>query len=219
MVLSSPLLLWDLPLPTMLNPSQMRALLKVSQVIDGITERIGKLCDWIVILTIAVGFYNVAARYIGRFVGMKLASNMFLELQWYLFSLMFFLGFAYILKNGANVRVDFLYANWSERRRALIDLLGTVLFLIPFCILGIWVTFNPVLLSWGRLPDGSWGQWEVSSDADGLPRAPIKTMIIVAFVLLLLQAISQTIKYLAIVLGYRDVARTLASETEQIPFE
>lgn len=207
------------PLREMLKPSQIRILLKLSRFIDSITEQIGKLADWIVILTVAVGFYNVAARYIGRFIGLKLSSNVFIELQWYLFSLMFFFGFAYILKHGANVRVDFLYTNWSERRRAMIDFLGTLLILIPFCILGIWVTVNPVLLSWGRLPDGSWGQWEVSSDADGLPRAPIKTMIIVAFVLLLLQAVSQAIKYFAVMMGYRSVAQALESDTEQVPFE
>lgn len=203
----------------MLKPSQLRALLKVSRIIDAITEQVGKLSDWIVLITIAVGFYNVAARYIGRFIGMQLASNTFIELQWYLFSLMFFFGFAYILKHGANVRVDFLYATWSERRRALIDLLGTVLFLIPFCIMGIWVTLNPVLLSWGLLPDGTWGSWEISSDAGGLPRAPIKTMLIVAFVLLLLQAISQTIKYVAVLMGYTRVAQALEADTEQVPFE
>lgn len=203
----------------MLKRSQMRVLLKLSQKIDAITERIGQLADWIVIVTVAVGFYNVAARYIGRFIGMKLSSNTFIELQWYLFSLMFFLGFAYILKHGANVRVDFLYTNWSERRRALIDLLGTMLFLIPFCIMGIWVTWNPVLLSWGRLPGGSWGTWEMSPDADGLPRAPIKTMIIVAFGLLLLQAISQAIKYLAVVMGYSSIARSIEADAEQVPFE
>lgn len=203
----------------LLKPSQMRVLLRLSQKIDALTEKVGTLADWIVILTIAVGFYNVIARYIGRFIGLKLSSNALIELQWYLFSLMFLLGFPYILKHNANVRVDFLYSNWSERWRAWLDLLGTVLFLIPFCVLGIWVTFNPVLLSWGRLPDGSWGQWEVSSDADGLPRAPIKTMIIVAFVLLLLQAISQTVKYLAIVSGYQGVAQIIAADTEQVPFE
>lgn len=202
-----------------LKPSRMRALLKVARGIDAVTEKAGFLANWVVIFTIAVGFYNVVARYLGRFIGVQLSSNTFIELQWYLFSIMFFLGFPYILKHGANVRVDFLYSNWSERRRAWIDLIGTVLFLIPFCILGIWVTFNPVLLSWGRLPDGSWGNWEVSSDAGGLPRAPIKTMIIVAFVLLLLQAISQAIKYLAVVIGYNSVAQTLAADTEQVPFE
>ncbi len=203
----------------MLKPSQIRGLLKLSAGIDRITEQLGKLADWIVILTVAVGFYNVAARYIGRFIGLKLSSNAFIELQWYLFSLMFFFGFAYILKHGANVRVDFLYSNWNERQRAWVDLFGTVFFLIPFCILGLVVAFNPVLLSWGLLPDGSWGTWEMSSDADGLPRAPIKTMLLVAFSFLLLQAISQTIKYLAIVLGYDNVARSIAADTEQVPFE
>lgn len=203
----------------MLKPAQVRFLLKISAAIDALTEKLGKLADWIVLLTVAVGFYNVAARYLGRLIGVKLSSNALIELQWYLFSLIFFFGFAYILKHNANVRVDFLYSNWSERKRAWIDLIGTVLFLIPFCVLGLWVTFNPVLLSWGRLPDGSWGQWEMSSDADGLPRAPIKTMILVSFTLLLLQAISQTIKYLAIVLGYQNVARMIADDAEQVPFE
>lgn len=206
-------------LRNILKPSQMRQLLKLSDKIDALTEKAGKLSDWLVILTVAVGFYNVVARYIGRFIGLKLSSNALIEMQWYLFSLMFLLGFPYILKHGANVRVDFLYANWSEQRRALVDLFGTVLFLIPFCILGIWVTVNPVLLSWGRLPDGSWGPWELSSDADGLPRAPIKTMLIVALVLLLLQAVAQAIKYLAIVMGYQGIAQSIAADTEQVPFE
>lgn len=206
-------------LPAVLKPAQMRRLLQLSHAIDRVTEVSGRLSDWIVILTVAVGFYNVLARYIGRFIGLQLSSNAFIELQWYLFSLIFFFGFAYILKHGENVRVDFLYTNWSDQRKALIDFWGTVLILIPFCLIGIWVTFNPVLLSWGRLPNGSWGGWEISSDADGLPRAPIKTMIIVAFVLLLLQAISQAIKYLAVLQGYTQVAQEIRDETEQIPFE
>lgn len=199
--------------------SHIRALLKLSRIIDTVSETVGRLSVWIVVLTIAVGFYNVAARYIGRFVGLQLSSNALIELQWYLFSVLFFLGFAYILKHSANVRVDFLYTNWGERRKALVDFLGTILFLIPFCIIGIYVTINPVLLSWGRLPDGSWGTWEVSPDANGLPRAPIKTMIIVAFVLLLAQAISQAIKYFAILMGYTQAAQLVRLDTEQLPIE
>lgn len=191
----------------------MRSLLKLSQWIDNFTEKIEFLTNWIILLTIGVGFYNVAARYIGRFIGMTLASNVLIELQWYLFSLAFLLGFAYILKQGENVRVDFLYSNWSEKKRSLVDFLGTILFLIPFCLLGIWVTFNPVLTSWGYLPNGTWGAWEVSSDANGLPRAPIKTMIPVGLLLLLLQSISQAIKYLAVVLGHESVAEKIRLET------
>jgi TRAP-type mannitol/chloroaromatic compound transport system permease small subunit len=197
----------------------MRLLLKLSQLIDRVIEQIGRLSNWMVILLIAIGFYNVIARYIGRFIGLQLSSNAFIELQWYLFSLTFFLGFAYTLKHGINVRVDFLYAQWSEKRRAWVDLLGTLLFLIPFCLLGILTTINPVLQSWGRLPDGSWGAWEISSDADGLPRAPIKTMIIVAFGLLLLQSISQTIKYFAILNGYTQIAQAIQADVEQLPIE
>lgn len=201
----------------LLPPTFIRALLKLSQAINAVSEAIGQLSGWIVTLTIAVGFYNVMARYLGRWIGLKLSSNALIELQWYLFSVMFFLGFAYILKQGANVRVDFLYANWSEKRRALVDFLGTVFFLIPFCVLGIWVSFNPVLQSWGLLPDGTWGAWEVSADADGLPRAPIKTMLIFGFVTLLIQAISQAIYYLAILQGYTHAPEP--ENSHQLPLE
>ncbi len=53
--------------------------------------------------------------------------------------------------------------------------------------------------SWGRLPNGQWGTWELSSDPGGLPRAPIRTMIVVAFVLLLIQGISEIIKHIAVI--------------------
>lgn len=176
----------------------MQALLRLSRGIDTLTGWIRWLLPWLVTIMIAAGFYNVVARYLGRYLRMRLTSNAIIEVQWYIFSVLFFLGFAVILKENLNVRVDFLYAKWSPKRRALVDLLGHLFFLIPFCVLGIVVAINPVLFSWGRLPNGRWGIWEVSPDPDGLPRAPIKTMIIVAFVLLLLQAISQVIKETAV---------------------
>jgi len=183
----------------------MRVLLRLSAWIDTLIELIGRSLNWIVSLMILIGFLNVVLRYIGRFFGRTLTSNAYIEAQWYLFSILFFLGFGYILKHNLNVRVDFLYAGWSPKRRAWIDFLGTLLFLIPFSILGIYVTLNPVLFSW-RFK-------EISPDADGLPRYPIKAMIIVAFVLLLLQAISQAIKYLAILTG--TVKTEVASQVEE----
>lgn len=193
----------------------IRKLLKFSQFIDSCADKLGWLSNWLVLLTIGVGFFNVVARYLGRFIGVQLSSNALLDLQWYLFSLTFLFGFVYILRHGENVRVDFLYTNMSEKKRALVDFLGTILFLIPFCLIGIWVTFNPVLQSWGRSSDGSWGTWEVSSDANGLPRAPIKTMIPVALIFLLLQSLSQAIKYLAVLLGYQQVADKIRLETSE----
>lgn len=195
--------------------SFIKKLLKFSQIIDNFTDKLGWLTNWFVILTVGVGFYNVVARYIGRFVSLQLSSNAAIELQWYLFSLTFLFGFAYILRHGENVRVDFLYTKMSEKQKALIDFIGTILFLIPFCVVGIWVTYNPILQSWGYLSDGTWGNWEISADANGLPRAPIKTMIPIGLFFLLLQAISQAIKYLAVLLGYEQIIDQIRLETSE----
>lgn len=185
----------------------MESLKKVVAVIEKITEGFGWLSQMIVPLTILVGFGNVVLRYLGEGLGMKLTSNRIIELQWYLYTLIFFFGFAYILKHNINVRVDFWYANQSPKTKAWIDIIGHLLALLPFCVLALYVTYSPVLSSWGLRPDGSWGTWEVSPDPDGLPRAPIKSMILVAFGLLLLQGIAEMIKLIAIVRGREDLFR------------
>jgi TRAP-type mannitol/chloroaromatic compound transport system permease small subunit len=188
----------------------MRAWLRMAHAIDALTEWLGNTSAALVLVTIAVGFYNVVARYMGRYIGVNLSSNFYIEAQWYLYSLIFFLGFAYILKHDINVRVDFLYVHWSDKTKAWVNLVGT------FCLMGIWVTFNPVLASWGRLPSGAWGPWEISPDPDGLPRAPLKSMIIVAFLTLLLQAVAQIIKYIAVIGGHTEVADELAADVEEL---
>ncbi len=190
----------------------MRFLLKIVKFIDAFSEALGKLSGLLVLAVIAIGFYNVVVRYLGRFMETSLSSNVFIELQWYLYSLIFLLAFPYILKHNVNVRVDLLYARWPRKRQLWVDLLGTLLFLIPFCIVGIWVAYNPVMMSWGRLPGGGWGTWEMSPDPSGLPRAPIKTMIIFAFATLLLQAIAQVIKYIAALRGNEEVIEALGYE-------
>jgi TRAP-type mannitol/chloroaromatic compound transport system permease small subunit len=176
-------------------------LLKISNFIDSLTEYLGKAAAFFVILTVGIGFYNVVARYLGRFLGFKITTNMLIEMQWYLFSLTYLFGFAYILKHGENVRVDFLYANWSPKTKAWVDVVGHTLFLLTFCVIGIYVTTFPVLQSWGRLPDGTYGMWELSPDPDGLPRAPIKSMILFGFGMLLVQTISEIIKNIATING------------------
>lgn len=165
--------------------------------IDTLSEWLGKLSMYLVVVTFAVGFANVVLRYLGRFVGVRLTSNLFIELQWYLYSLIFLLGFAYILKHNINVRVDFWYGRLEPIKKARIDFIGHILALIPFCIIALVVTWDPVLTSWGRRPNGNWGLWELSPDPSGLPRAPIKTMIIFAFVTLLLQALVEMIRLFA----------------------
>lgn len=191
----------------------MRGLLKFAHGIDRFSEFIGKISIYLILALVAVGFYNVVVRYTGRFIGQNLSSNRLIEVQWYIYSVIFFLIFAYNVKHDVNVRVDILYSKWSAKRRAWVDLLGTLLIVVPLSIIGIWVTITPVLQSWGRLPNGAFGPWEMSPDPDGLPRAPIKSFIILAFLLLLVQAIAQIIKYAAVISGHREVAAELAAET------
>lgn len=190
----------------------MRGALKFARGVDRVAEFLGRISIYLILVLVAVGFYNVAVRYFGRFIGQNLSSTRLLELQWYIYSVLFFLIFAYNMKHDVNVRVDILYAKWSAKRQAWINLLGTLLFVAPLAIIGIWMTITPVLQSWGQLPNGTFGPWEMSPDPDGLPRAPIKSFIIVAFALLLLQAIAQIIKYAAIITGHREVATEMAAE-------
>jgi TRAP-type mannitol/chloroaromatic compound transport system permease small subunit len=138
---------------------------------------------------VLLGAFNAVARYLGRFVGRSLSSNAYLEAQWYLFSLIFLLGAAYALQRDAHVRVDVLFARCSARVRSWINILGTILLLVPFCIFVIWSSLPAVRNSW-RIR-------EVSPDPGGLPRYPLKALILVCFGLLLLQAVSELIKEIA----------------------
>lgn len=174
----------------------MQGLLLVSRGIDAVMERIGRWSGWIIVIMLLVGVWNVLARYFGQFIGVNLASNTYIELQWYMFSLVFFLGAGYALKHNEHVRVDVFYANYSPRRRAWVNLLGSLLFLIPFCIIVIWVAWRPVAFSW-RIMEGS-------PDPGGLPRYPLKSMVIVCFALLALQGISEAIKNAAVLTGHLD---------------
>lgn len=190
--------------------------------VERMTDALGAVSMYLVILVVVVGFVNVVLRYLGRFTEQRLVSNRFIETQWYLFGIIFLLGFAYVLKHQINVRVDFWFANWPKRRRAWIDVVGHVLALLPFSILGMWVNWGPVLRSFGRRPDGSWPEgiavwrtWEQSPDPSGFPRAPIKGMILVGFALLLLQAVAEMIKLRAILTDREAYYGLVPEDTEQ----
>jgi TRAP-type mannitol/chloroaromatic compound transport system permease small subunit len=193
----------------------IRILQLYANAIDRLSEGLGALSMYLVLPTIFIGFANVVLRYAGQFVGTRLTSNAIIEIQWYLYSLIFFFGFAYILKNNINVRVDFWYGQQSQKRKAIIDFVGHLIALIPFCFLGLAVTYNPVMLSWGRRFDGSWGTWEMSPDPSGLPRAPIKTMILVGFFTLLLQAIVELIRLYGTLRDIDELKRTTPLEREE----
>ncbi|MGD1903146.1 MAG: TRAP transporter small permease subunit [Geitlerinemataceae cyanobacterium] len=173
----------------------MELLLRLSRSIDRLTESIGKLVLWLVLVMVAIGMWNAVGRYIGQAIGVGLSSNAFIEAQWYCFSLLFLLGASYTLKHDEHVRMDMLYNTWPPQRRALANAIGAALFLVPFSALTLWFAWKPV--------SNSWKIQEVSPDPGGLPRYPIKAMILVCFVLLIVQGISEIIKNVAIVTGHR----------------
>ena len=182
----------------------MRFLKGFSSAVDGLNNRIGASIRWLSLIMILVGAFNAIARYLTRYTGVALSSNAYLDLQWYFFSLIFLLGAAYGLEHDVHVRVDVLYSRLSRKGRAWIDLGGTVLFLIPFCTLMLWVSWPAVR--------NSWSIKETSPDPGGLPRYPIKAVILLSFILLLLQALSQLVKQIEILKAPAEVVEAIPGE-------
>lgn len=143
---------------------------------------------WLVLAAVLISAGNAVARY-----GLDLSSNAWLEIQWYLFAALFLFAAAYTLKHNGHVRIDVLYGRFPPRIRAWIDLLGALLFLLPMSGLIAWLGWKGFLTSYAV--------HEVSPDAGGLPRWPIKLAIPVGFGLLFLQGLSEAIKQAAILTG------------------
>lgn len=168
----------------------MRALLGLSTIIDVINEKIGVICNWLVLLACLVSGGNAMFRY-----AYDLSSNAWLEVQWYMFAVIVMFGAAYTLKRNEHVRVDLLYMTLGRRGQLWIDILGTLIFLLPTCIILAW-------LSWPFFMQ-SWSVGEHSSNAGGLLRWPIKLVMPVGFALVFLQGVSELIKRVAALRGIR----------------
>ena len=166
----------------------MNTLIAISKAIDAVNERIGKAVLWLVLLATLISAGNAVSRYT-----LNLSSNAWLEVQWYLFAALFLLAAGYTLKHNGHVRIDVLYGRRSPRVQAWIDLLGGVLFLLPFCVLMVW-------LSWPGFTE-SLASGELSPDAGGLLRWPVRLMTPLGFALLAAQGVSEIIKRIAFLRG------------------
>lgn len=164
----------------------MGPLLTLARGIDRLNDAVYAAIRWLTLAMIVVGALNALARYLTRYTGVALSSNAWFDLQWYMFSIIFLLGAAYGLNHDVHVRVDVMYSRATPRLRAWIDIAGTVLFIMPFCVMML-------VTSWPAVRN-SWAVREASPDPGGLARYPIKTLLLVCFTLLLLQALSQVIK-------------------------
>lgn len=166
-----------------------RQLMPLTGVIDKLSEWLGVIASWLVLLACLVSAGNATIRYM-----ISNSSNAWLELQWYMFGGMVLLGAAYTLKVNEHVRVDLIYGMVSDRTRHWIDLLGGAIFLMPMCIVMIWFTWPWFVQSWAIN--------ESSNNAGGLIRWPVKLLLPVGFGLILLQGISEMIKRAAALRGF-----------------
>jgi TRAP-type mannitol/chloroaromatic compound transport system permease small subunit len=174
----------------------MSMLSRVRTWIDALTARVGRAASWLILGMVLLGAFNAVARYLSKELGADLSSNAYLEAQWYMFSLVFLLAAAHTLRRDAHVRVDVFYGRLGPRGQAWINLAGSVLFLVPFCIFILWMSYPSVM--------NSWAVREVSPDPGGLPRYPIKAAILVSFGLLLLQAIAEIIRNIETLSGRHE---------------
>ena len=166
----------------------MQAFLKLSRVIDFLSERIGRLMMWFILAATLISAGNAIIRKV-----FGVSSNSWLEIQWYLFGAVFMLGAGYAFLVNAHVRIDFISSRFSARTRNWVDIGGILVFLVPLCWLMIaegWPLF-----------ERAWTSGEMSGNAGGLIRWPAYLLIPAGFAILLLQGASELIKRAAFLLG------------------
>ncbi|KFE33576.1 TRAP transporter small permease subunit [Thioclava atlantica] len=176
----------------------MGALLALSRLIDTINEKIGKAVAWLILVSIIVSATNAIVRKL-----FDMSSNAWLELQWYLFGAAFLGAAAYTLKQNEHIRIDIVYGAFSRKVQHWIDLLGHIFFLMPFVILMLFKLVPYVLLS---VHSG-----EMSTNAGGLILWPAKMLLLIGFMQLFFQGISEIIKKIAVMRGLIEDPHALSA--------
>ena len=177
----------------------MKTLLAFSRLIDALTERVGRLIIWLVLVATLISAGNALIRY-----SLGESSNAWLEIQWYLFGAMFLLAAGYTLKHNGHVRIDIFYNRLGPRGQAWIDLIGGLLFLLPMAVLLAW-------LAWPMFHE-AWVTHEMSPDAGGLVRWPVKLLLPLGFGLLALQGVAEVIKRIGVLSGHLALPREAPQE-------
>ena len=157
-------------------------LLKVSSVIDNIIDQIGQLISWISLILILLICVDVFMRYF-----LSTSKIWMVELEWHLFSVLFLVGASYTLLHDKHVRVDLFYENYSPKRKRIVNALGILILIIPWCLIILTTSWDYAL--------NSFSFREGSPQPGGLPaRYIVKSIIFCGYFLLLVQAISILIK-------------------------
>jgi TRAP-type mannitol/chloroaromatic compound transport system permease small subunit len=183
----------------------MQALLAFSRVIDALTTFVGRWVYWLILAAVLVSAGNAIIR-----KAFDMSSNAWLELQWYLFGAVFMLAAAHTLERNEHIRIDIISNMLSKRLRDWIDVFGHVFMLLPFAALMVYE-------SWPFFYN-SWRSGEMSGSAGGLILWPPRLVILVGFVLLLLQGVSELIKRIAVMRG--EIADPYATQpAHHVPIE
>ena len=166
----------------------MKGLLALSRAIDACTTFIGKSASWMILVAVIVSAANAIVRKTFNY-----SSNGWLELQWYLYGIAYMGAAAWTLNLNEHIRIDLLYTRGSRRTQHWIDLLGHLLFLLPFA----WVLIH-YLFPWFL---SAYRSGETSPNASGLILWPARLILLLGFVLLFIQGISEIIKKIAVLTG------------------
>lgn len=169
----------------------MTLLLKLSQLIDWISERVGKGAFWLVLIMTIISASNAVVRFAFNY-----SSNGLLEIQWYLFAAIFLLCSPYTLQKNEHVRIDVLSGKLSPRGLAVIDIIGSLFFLLPMVVMVLYLSL-PLIVESIKIN-------EMSANAGGLIRWPVKILLPIGFTLLALQGVSELIKRIAFLAGRID---------------
>ena len=162
---------------------------KIAAGIGRLNERVGRAVSWLTTILVLLVCFDVVTRYL-----FSITQAWIMELEWHLFALIFLLGAGYAFKHDRHVRVDLFFARFSKRDQALVDLVGGLLFLIPWTVLLIIVSTE---YGWEAFKDR-----ETSPDPGGLPaRFLIKWSIALGMLLLLLQGIASVLNAWVVLRG------------------
>ena len=181
----------------------MPALLRLSRLIDRISEFVGRWVAWLVLFAVLISAANAISR-----KAFNLSSNAFLEIQWYLFAAVFLLASGYTLLRQEHVKIDVVSGRFSKRTQIWIDIVGLVCFLLPFVVVIIKLVLPLVV--------NAYVTNEMSSNAGGLIRWPVFALLPLGLLLLGMQAISELIKRIAFLQGLvPDPTRKLQGKTPE----
>jgi TRAP-type mannitol/chloroaromatic compound transport system permease small subunit len=173
-------------------PRKDRMLRQLARRIDAFQERVGRFTSFVTLAMVLVVFVDVVLRY-----GLSKSSVFMQEMEWHLFAVGYLFAAGYTMLYDEHVRVDIVYSSWSPRRKAWANFVFAFLFFFPSVVLVIYTSI-PFVRNSFMINEGS-------PDPGGVPaRWVLKSVIIIGFVLLGLQGISETVKNYYIARGWEE---------------